>query len=62
LFIVGAIYLSSGALMKKQPRQDRDVQGDGKASQPFENNEFGLNLDKAAFDPGKRRHGNCLPS
>jgi hypothetical protein len=42
---------------KKQPRQDRDVQRDGKANHPFQQHEFRLKLDKAAIDPAKRRHG-----
>jgi hypothetical protein len=40
--------------MKKQPRQDRDVQRDGKADHPFENDESGVDPRNANFVIGKR--------
>jgi hypothetical protein len=57
LFIVDPSIFGAPS-MKKRSRQDRDVQGNGKAHHPFQQEEFGLDLDKAAVDPAKRRHGN----
>src|SRR3954470_24968875 len=50
--------------MKERPRQDRDVQGDGKADHPFHQYEFGfelenrpvqlgVELENRAVDPGE---------
>jgi hypothetical protein len=61
LFIVDPSIFGAPS-MKKQPRQDRHFHSNIETDHPFHQDEFGLNLDKAAFDPGKRRHGNCLPS
>jgi hypothetical protein len=41
-------------LMKKQPRQDRHFHRDVESDHPFQQDKFGLNLDQAAVDPGKR--------
>jgi hypothetical protein len=48
--------------MKTRSRQDRDVQGDGKADHPFENDEFGVDPGKAVFVVGKRFGGLAAPS
>lgn len=39
--------------MQKQPRQDRHVHGDGEADHPFEEDDFGLDLEDGAVDPGE---------
>src|SRR3954447_3347585 len=38
--------------MKERPRQDRDVQGDGKADHPFHQHEFGFKLENRAVELG----------
>jgi hypothetical protein len=38
--------------MKKRPRQDRNVQGDGKADHPFYQYEFGFKLENRAVELG----------
>jgi hypothetical protein len=35
--------------MKKQPCQDRDLQGEGETHHPFEDDEFGIDPRKAIF-------------